>query len=227
MHDSANTVDACPGVFGLAIPNAPVQSLDLGDDRGLRRHPCRITGREAAGDLLQMLPPHADVKPVEHRQPGDVGISENASKARAPVGEGGQYGAFGSADGVEVPADQHFDVRVGSCDGAENLAATRFRFDVADPHFQVTFCVFATPDEGGIQSDLDRRRHRFPPVRRHHPEAPRRLSGCGDTWSLCRCQCRAETSAPARQRPSDRSPGRPGEPEVDPAPVTTTNATAS
>ena len=112
-----------------------------------------------------MLQPHADVKPVEHRQLGDAGIGENASKATAPVGEGGQYGAFGSADGVEVPADQHFDVRVGSCDGAENLAATRFRFDIADPHFQVTFCVFATPDEGGIQGDFDRRSHRFPPVR--------------------------------------------------------------
>ena len=105
------------------------------------------------------------MKPVEHRQLGDAGIGENASKATTPVGEGGQYGAFGSADGVEVSADQHFDVRVGSCDGAENLAATRSRFDIADPHLEVTFCVFATPDEAGIQGDVDRRRHRFPPVR--------------------------------------------------------------
>jgi hypothetical protein len=43
-----------------------------------------------------------------------------------------------SADGVEVSTDQHFDARFGSCDGAENLAATRFRFDIADPHIQVT-----------------------------------------------------------------------------------------
>ena len=112
---------------------------------------CRIIGREAAGDVLQMLQPHADGNPVERRQLDDAGIGENASKDTAPVGEGGPYGAFGLADGVEAPADQHFDVRVGSCDGAENLADIRFRFDIAGPHFQVTFCVFATPDEGGIQ----------------------------------------------------------------------------
>jgi hypothetical protein len=109
-----------------------------------------------------MLQPHADVKPGERRQLGDAGIRENASKATAPVGEGGQYGAFGLADGVEVPADQHFDVRVGSCDGAENLAATRFRFNIADPHFQVRlrfgFVVqrvsrHGGPFDGGYGSD--------------------------------------------------------------------------
>ena len=37
MHDRANTIDADPGIFGVAVPNAPVQSLDLRDDRSLRR----------------------------------------------------------------------------------------------------------------------------------------------------------------------------------------------
>jgi hypothetical protein len=79
-------------------------------------------------------------------------LRQNASKARTPIGEGRQFGAFRSADSVEGPADQHFDVRVRSGDGAENLAATRLRFDIANPYLQVTFCVLATPDEGGIQS---------------------------------------------------------------------------
>ena len=129
----------------------------------LRRHPRRIIGRQGAGDLLQMLEPHANVKPVEDRRFGDAGIGQNASKARTPIGEGRQFGAFRSADSVEGPADQHFDVRVRSGDGAENLAATRLRFDIANPYLQVTFCVLATPDEGGIQSDRDRRRRRFRP----------------------------------------------------------------
>jgi hypothetical protein len=115
-----------------------VQSLDLRDDRSLRRDLCRIIGRKGAGDLLQVLEPHADMKPIENRQLGDVGIGENASKARAPIGEGRQCRAFPSADGVEVPADQHFDVRVGSGDRTENLAATRLRLHVADPYLQMT-----------------------------------------------------------------------------------------
>ncbi len=82
MHDRSNTIDADPGTFGLAIPNAPVQSLDLRDDRSLRRHLCRIIGPQEAGDLLQVLEPHADIKPVENRQFGDAGIGENASKAQ-------------------------------------------------------------------------------------------------------------------------------------------------
>ena len=39
------------------------QSLDLHDDHRLRRHPRRIIGQQGAGDLLQMLEPHANVKP--------------------------------------------------------------------------------------------------------------------------------------------------------------------
>jgi len=102
---------------------------------------------------------------VENRQLGDTGIGQNTSKARTPIGEGRQRGAFRSADSVEAPADQHLDVRVGSGDGAENLPATRLRFDIANPYLQVTFSVLATSNEGGIQSDRDRRRRRFRPDR--------------------------------------------------------------
>jgi len=74
------------------------------------------------------------MKPIENRQLGDAGIGENASEARAPIGEGRQFRAFRSADGVEVPADNHFDARVGSGDHTENLAATRLRLHIADPY---------------------------------------------------------------------------------------------
>jgi len=36
MHDRADTTDAFPGIAGFAIPNAPVQSLNLSDDHCLR-----------------------------------------------------------------------------------------------------------------------------------------------------------------------------------------------
>ena len=73
--------------------------------------------------------------------------------------------SLGSADGVEVLPDQPFDVRLGFRDGAENLTATGFRFDIANPHLEVTLSVLAAPDEGGIQGDRDRRRRRFRPDR--------------------------------------------------------------
>src|ERR1700736_292896 len=103
-----------------------------------------------------MLKPHSDMKPVENWRFGDSGIDENASKSRTSIGEGRQFGAFRSADGVEAPADQHLDVRVAFRDGAENLSTARARFDIANPHLQVTFSALAAPGERGIQVDSDR-----------------------------------------------------------------------
>ena len=104
MHDRAETNDAFPCIFRFAIPDPPVQSLDLGDDHSLRRRSRRIAGRQRAGDLLKMLQPHSDMKPVENWRFGDSGIGENASKSRTSIGEGRQFGVFRSAHGVEVPA---------------------------------------------------------------------------------------------------------------------------
>jgi len=42
VHDRANTIDADLGIRGFAIPNAPVQPLDLGHDHRLRRRPLRV-----------------------------------------------------------------------------------------------------------------------------------------------------------------------------------------
>jgi hypothetical protein len=61
------------------------------------------------------------VEPVENRQLGDAGISENAPQSGTPVGEGSQHRVFGSSDGVEALADQDFDICIGFGNGTENL----------------------------------------------------------------------------------------------------------
>jgi hypothetical protein len=79
---NANAVDAFPGIFGFAIPDAPVQPLDLRGDHRLRRHPRRMISRQGAGDLLEVLKPRTDVEPVKNRRRGDAGIGENATTGR-------------------------------------------------------------------------------------------------------------------------------------------------
>src|ERR1022692_2868780 len=101
------------------------------------------------------------MEPVQDRQIVDASIGENTSKAGTTIGKCSQRGVFSSSDGVEVMTNQHFDIRFGSDDGAENLAAASLCFDVAHPYLQMTLSVLATSDEGGIQGDRDRRRPRF------------------------------------------------------------------
>src|ERR1019366_2856193 len=120
MHDRADTIDAFPGIGGVAIPNAPVQSLNLRDDHCLRGYPWGIVSRQRIGDLLQVLKSHSDMEPVQDRQIVDASIGENTSKAGTTIGKCSQRGVFSSSDGVEVMTNQHFDIRFGSDDGAEN-----------------------------------------------------------------------------------------------------------
>ena len=63
MHDRVDAIEADPGIGGFAVPQPPVQALNLPDDYCLRRLPRRIVARQSAGDLLQVLKSHADVKP--------------------------------------------------------------------------------------------------------------------------------------------------------------------
>ena len=71
MHDRVDAIDADPGIGGFAVPQPPVQVLKLPDDHCLRRPPRRIVARQSAGDLLQVLKSHADVKPAKKWQVGD------------------------------------------------------------------------------------------------------------------------------------------------------------
>jgi hypothetical protein len=129
--------------FRFPIPDPPVQSLDFRGDHSLGRHTRRIAGRQRAGDLPEMLKSHSDMKPVGNRRLDDASIDENAPKPWTTIGEGRQFGTFNSADGVEAPAYQRLDVRVGIRDGADNLSTTELRFGVANPHLQMTFSILA------------------------------------------------------------------------------------
>ncbi len=50
VHDRAAPIDADLGILGLAVPNAPVQALDLLDDHRFRRAPGRVIRRQAVGE---------------------------------------------------------------------------------------------------------------------------------------------------------------------------------
>src|SRR3954454_7309913 len=105
-QECVNAIDADLRVLGLAVPGAPAQSLDLRDDHRLPRPSRRVLVRQRAGDLLQVLQPHGDVEPVEHRRRSDAGVGQDASEPGAAVGEGGQRRVPGPADGVEGAVDQ-------------------------------------------------------------------------------------------------------------------------
>jgi hypothetical protein len=64
MHDLADPLDAALGVLRLAVPNAPVQTFDFGDDRSFRRHPVRVVDRQICRRQLRVLQTHGDVEPV-------------------------------------------------------------------------------------------------------------------------------------------------------------------
>ena len=55
MHDLADPLDAALGILGLAVPDPPVQTLDLSDDHRLRLHPTRLVGRQIRCRLLRVL----------------------------------------------------------------------------------------------------------------------------------------------------------------------------
>src|SRR3954466_530343 len=54
-QECVNAIDADLRVLGLAVPDAPAQSLDLCADHRLRRPSRRVLVRQHAGDLLQVL----------------------------------------------------------------------------------------------------------------------------------------------------------------------------
>ena len=100
VHDRVDAIDADPGVGGFAVPQPPVQALNFPDDHSRRRLARWSVARQTAGDLLQVLKSHSDVKPVEKRRCGDTRASENVPKSRTAVGEGGQLGLPGASDRV-------------------------------------------------------------------------------------------------------------------------------
>ena len=92
---------------------------------------------------------------VEHRCRGNAGVGENAPKSSTAVGERGQRRVPGTPDSVEAPIEQCLDVGLGFGDGAENLATTSLRFDIANPHLQMPLAILTATDEGRIQGRYD------------------------------------------------------------------------
>src|SRR4051795_6866316 len=84
-----------------------------------------VVGRQAAGDLRQVLQTHGDVEPVKNREATDAGLEEDASQPGAAVGERGQRRILCPPNRVEVAADQRREIRVGLRDGTEHLPASR------------------------------------------------------------------------------------------------------
>ena len=161
MHDVADPIEAAPGILGLAVPDAPAQALDLGDDHGFRLHSVGLVGRQSARRLLRVLEPHGDVESVENRRVRDPGIGQNRPQTGAAIGERGQLRVVNSADRLQASADQHRDVGIGPRDGAVDLPAPVGSLDIADPNFEMPFAVIAATDEGRIHGDGDGRRGRL------------------------------------------------------------------
>src|SRR4051794_22196589 len=102
MHDGADTINADPGICGLAVPKPPTQALDLLDDHRFRSGALRTMRRQAAGDLRQMLQPHGNVKPIQNRGLGDTSVEEDAPQPGTAVGEGCQHRRVGASDSITV-----------------------------------------------------------------------------------------------------------------------------
>src|SRR4051794_3553873 len=153
-HHRADAIDAELRILGLAVPQPPAQALDLLDDHRLRGGALRTIGRQASGNLRQVLQPHGDVEPVEYRKPRDASVEKNAPQPGTAIGKRRQHCALSPPDRIE--ADQACEIRVGLRHGAEALPPAARRLDIADPNLQVPLAGPATPDEGRIQGHHDR-----------------------------------------------------------------------
>src|SRR3954451_23453748 len=86
VHHRADAIDADLRILDLAVPQPPAQALDLLDDHRLRDRALRTLGRQASGNLRQVLQPHGDMKPVEDRKPRDAIVEKNAPQPGTAVG---------------------------------------------------------------------------------------------------------------------------------------------
>ena len=161
MHDRVDAIDADPGIGGFTVPQPPVQALNFPDDHCLRRLPRRIVARQSAGDLLQVLKSHADVKPVQKRRSV---TSASARMRRSP--EEPSVKAVSAVCSVRPTASRFRLIRpsrsdFGFGDRTENLSSTEFCFQIADAYLKMSLPGLATPDEGRIERHHDRWRRCF------------------------------------------------------------------
>jgi len=105
MHDLADPLDAALGILRLAVPNAPVQTVDFGDDHGLRRHPVKVVGRSIRRRQLRVLQTHCDMEPVQHCWLRYARIGQNRPQSRTTVGKCRHLGDVGPAHGFKGSLD--------------------------------------------------------------------------------------------------------------------------
>ena len=85
---------------------------------------------------------------AQDRRLGDTGSSQDRPQARAAVGETGQRRDLGSANRVELPANQRHEVGIGAGHSPEDLPTASLGFDVADPNLQMPLAILAAANEG-------------------------------------------------------------------------------
>src|SRR5713101_2423008 len=153
VQDLADPLERELGISGLAVPDPPMQALDLRDDCCLRLNPTRFVGGQPARCPLRMLQPHGNVEPVRDRRRVDAGLGQNRTQTGTAVGERRQCGVAGSADRLKVSPDEHCDVSVGLRDSAEYLPATIGCLDIANANLQMPLAIVAATDEGCVQGD--------------------------------------------------------------------------
>jgi hypothetical protein len=158
VHDLAEPLEREQGISGLAVPDPPMQALDLRDDGCLRRNPTWLVGGQAARRLLRMLQPHGNVEPVRDRRRGDAGLGQNRTQSATTIGERRQCGVGGSADRLEISLDERRDVSVRIRDRAEYLPGATGCLGIANANLQMALAMVAATDEGRVQGDGDRRR---------------------------------------------------------------------
>jgi hypothetical protein len=79
MHDLADPVDAALGILRLAVPNAPSQTFDFGDDHSLLHHPIWVVDRPTCGRRLRVLQTHRDMKPIQERRLRDPYVGQDSA----------------------------------------------------------------------------------------------------------------------------------------------------
>ena len=154
-HEPADAIEGLLGIFGLAVPDAPVHPLDLCDDRDLGLLASRFVGEQSACRQFRVLQPHGDVEPVCDRSRGDAGVGKNRSQPGTAVGERSHLCGSGSADRLKAAVNLNRNVGVGSGDGTKDLPAAVGCLDVANANFQMPLTFLATTNECRVRSDGD------------------------------------------------------------------------
>ena len=219
MHDLADPIDAALGILGLAVPDAPVQPLDLRDDHGLRLHP--TPDRRSTIRLLPASRAAAAWRCGTNRAIGGVVTPASARIDRRP----GQpsVNAVTSVSAVRPTAS-----RLRRISTAMSVSALATAPNTCRPPSAVSTLPTRTSRCRSPSSRLRMKVESTVTViaaaaasaacPRRSREAARRSAACGRAMSRGSCRRQRAEGAPARQRRHDRASERRDELAAGPAP---------